>query len=133
VLVGLYGLFALAAGARATVQLATRYSAAPIAYLLSAAAAVVYLGATIALIRGTDGARRFAMVCCGVELAGVLIVGTLSLTDRGAFPDDSVWSGFGRGYGFVPLVLPILGLLWLRSVGSHRSDSGNPGDPAIRE
>jgi hypothetical protein len=25
-----------------------------------------------------------------------------------------VWSDFGIGYGFVPVVLPILGLLWLR-------------------
>jgi hypothetical protein len=24
-----------------------------------------------------------------------------------------VWSGFGAGYGYVPLVLPFLGLWWL--------------------
>lgn len=115
VLVGLYALFALAAGARATVQLATRFDEAPVAYLLSALAAVIYLVATIGFIRGGTGGRRLAMVCCLVELAGVLTVGTLSLVARDVFPHDSVWSGFGRGYGFVPLVLPVLGLLWLRS------------------
>jgi hypothetical protein len=24
-----------------------------------------------------------------------------------------VWSLFGRGYGFIPLLLPVLGLVWL--------------------
>jgi hypothetical protein len=118
VLVGLYGLFALAAGARAAVQLATDFSAAPVAYLLSALAAVIYLVATIGLVRGGAGGRRTAMIACSVELLGVLVVGTLSLTDRAAFPDATVWSVYGKGYGFVPLVLPVLGLLWLR----HQSE-----------
>ena len=114
VLVGLYGLFAVAAGARAAVQLATDFSAAPVAYLLSALAAVIYLVATIGLVRGGPGGRRTALIACSVELLGVLVVGTLSLTDRAAFPDATVWSVYGKGYGFVPLVLPVLGLLWLR-------------------
>jgi hypothetical protein len=114
VLVALYGLFTVAAGARAGVQIATDFAAAPVAYLLSALSAVVYLVATIGLVRGGRGGRRTALVACSVELAGVLVVGTLSLADRAAFPDATVWSVFGRGYGFVPLVLPVLGLLWLR-------------------
>jgi hypothetical protein len=44
----------------------------------------------------------------------VLAVGTLSLTHPDLFAHNSVWSYFGLGYGFVPLVLPIWGLLWLR-------------------
>lgn len=115
VLVGLYALFALSAGARATVQLATQFADAPLAYLLSALAAVIYLVATIGFLRGGPGGRRLAMICCGVELVGVLAVGTASLVDPDAFPHATVWSGFGRGYGFVPLVLPVLGLLWLRA------------------
>jgi hypothetical protein len=114
VLVALYGVFALAAGARAAVQLATQFDEAPLAYLLSALAAAVYVAATIGLARGGRGGRRTALVACAVELAGVLVVGTLSLADPAAFPDDTVWSGYGSGYGFVPLVLPVLGLLWLR-------------------
>jgi cytochrome bd-type quinol oxidase subunit 2 len=119
VLVGLYGLFALAAGARAGVQIATRFDEAPLAYLLSALAAVIYLVATIGFLRGGPGGRRLAMVCCGIELAGVLVVGTLSVFAPEVFPDETVWSGYGRGYGFVPLVLPVLGLLWLRSTASR--------------
>ena len=119
VLVALYGVFALAAGARAGVQLATQFDEAPLAYLLSALAAAVYLAATIGLARGGRGGRRTALVACAVELAGVLVVGTLSLADPAAFPDDTVWSGYGSGYGFIPLVLPVLGLLWLR----HRSEA----------
>ena len=110
VLVALYSLFALAAGARAAVQLATRLDVAPFAYALSAAAAAVYLLAALAIAHGR---RRLALGTCGVELAGVLVVGTLTLADRGLFADDTVGSGYGSGYGYVPLVLPVLGLLYL--------------------
>jgi hypothetical protein len=114
VLVAVYAVFALAAGARAAVQLSTRFDEAPVAYLLSALAAVVYIAATVGLARGGRGGRRLAFVAITTELVGVLVVGTLSLLDRAAFPDETVWSGYGRGYGFVPLVLPVLGLLLLR-------------------
>ena len=101
VLVALYGVFALAAGARAAVQIATRFAEAPVAYLLSALAAAIYVVATVGLLRGGTGGRRTALIAISVELAGVLVVGTLSLTDRAAFPDETVWSAYGRGYGFV--------------------------------
>ena len=113
-LIACYAFFALAAGARAGWQLATRFGEAPAAYLLSLLAAVLYLVAAVALARSGPTARRVALVCCAVELAGVLSVGTASLAVPGAFPRASVWSGFGIGYAFVPLVLPVLGLLWLR-------------------
>ena len=113
-LVALYALFALAAGARATVQLATRFSEAPVADLLSGLAAAVSVVATVALRRGGRSGGRTALAAISVELAGVLIVGTLSLVDPADFPDETVWSAYGRGYAFVPLVLPLLGLEWLR-------------------
>ena len=127
VLVALYGTFALAAGARASVQLATQFDEAPVAYLLSAFSAVVYLVATIGLARGGRGGRRTAVVAVLVELVGVLVVGTLSLLDRQAFPDATVWSVYGQGYGFIPLVLPVLGLLWLRDLAEL--DAGPPDEP----
>ncbi|MEO3814554.1 hypothetical protein ABGB17_36620 [Sphaerisporangium sp. B11E5] len=110
VLVAVYGLFALAAGARAAVQLSTRFAEAPLAYVLSALAAAVYVVLTVALARG---ARRTALAACAVELAGVLVVGTLSVFDPAAFPHATVWSGYGSGYGFIPLVLPVIGLFWI--------------------
>src|SRR5882757_7423867 len=113
-LVAVYALFALSASARAGVQIATNFGHAPVAYLLSAFAAVVYILATVTLIVGTPTARRIAVVSCSVELVGVLAVGTWSLADPATFPDATVWSGYGSGYGFVPLILPVLGLLWLR-------------------
>jgi cytochrome bd-type quinol oxidase subunit 2 len=125
VLVAVYGTFALAAGARAAVQLATRFSEAPVAYLLSAFAAVVYVVATVGLARGARG-RRTAFAAIAVELVGVLVVGTLSLLDPAAFPDETVWSAYGRGYYFVPLVLPVLGLLQLRRAGRQRADQKSP-------
>lgn len=116
VLIAVYAIFALAATARSAVQLGTRFDQAPLAYLLSAVAAAVYLLATVTLARGGRLAQRVAVVSCTVELVGVLVVGTLSLVVPGVFPDATVWSAYGAGYGFVPLVLPPLGLLWLRRV-----------------
>ena len=112
-LVALYGTFALAAGARAAVQLTTRFDEAPLAYLLSALAAVVYVVATAGLVRGGRSGRRTALGAITIELVGVLVVGTLSLADPAAFPDETVWSAYGRGYFFVPLALPVLGLVFL--------------------
>lgn len=112
-LVVIYAIFAIGATSRSLVQLATRFDEAPVAYLLSAVAAVVYIVATIALALGERG-RRVATITIAFELAGVLIVGTLSLLDPGLFPRATVWSAFGMGYLFIPLILPILGLWWLR-------------------
>ena len=97
VLVFVYGVFAVAATGRSLVQLGTDAEAAPFAYTLSLVAAVIYLVATTCL------------------LLGVLVIGTLSYVDTDLFPDRTVWSHFGQGYGFLPLVLPFLGLAWLRS------------------
>ena len=119
VLVALYGVFAVAAVSRAAVQIATRFSEAPLAYALSGFAGVVYVVATLGLGRTGWGWRRAAWVACTVELLGVLTVGTLSLADARAFPDSTVWSAYGRGYGFVPLVLPVLGLVYLRRESRH--------------
>jgi cytochrome bd-type quinol oxidase subunit 2 len=113
VLVAIYGIFALAATARASVQLITRYEEAPLAYLLSAVAGLIYIVATITLARGTRTSRRVALVAIIIELVGVVTVGTLSIVDPAAFPRATVWSVYGIGYGFVPLLLPILGLAWL--------------------
>jgi hypothetical protein len=29
-------------------------------------------------------------------------------------PDETVWSRFGAGYGYLPLALPVAALVWLR-------------------
>lgn len=115
VLLVVYVVFAISAGARALYQIAVQFERAPEAYLLSAFAAAVYLVAAVALGRG---ARRVALVAVVIELVGVLGIGTLSLLRPQDFPDPTVWSDFGIGYGFVPVVLPVLGLLWLRRARS---------------
>jgi hypothetical protein len=118
VLLFVYGIFALSASARALVQIITKFSDAPLAYLLSALAGLVYIAATVGLALGGARGRRIALTSCSVELLGVLIVGTLSIADKVAFPDDTVWSKYGSGYGYVPLVLPFVGLWW---VWRHRA------------
>ncbi|MCE0765614.1 hypothetical protein LWC35_22295 [Pseudonocardia kujensis] len=118
VLIAVYAIFALSATARAGVQIATKFSEAPVAYLLSGLAGVVYVLATIGLAGRSPGHRRLAWGAVVFELVGVLVVGTLTVFDTGDFPDDTVWSVYGRGYGFIPLVLPFIGLWWLRRTSS---------------
>ncbi|KZE90131.1 hypothetical protein AVP41_01541 [Microbacterium sp. TNHR37B] len=123
VLVVVYAIMALAATGRSFVQIVQDFSAAPVAYLLSAAAAVVYILATVALVK--SGSRAWyvvAWVAICFELAGVVVVGTLSLVVPELFAHDAtVWSGFGYGYFWVPLVLPVLGLWWLARGGRETS------------
>lgn len=109
-IIAIYGIFALAASARSLYQLATKFDEAPLAYSLSALSAVVYILATIALAKGLTELATYALV---FELAGVLIVGTLSILLPEGFRHASVWSLYGAGYACVPLLLPIWGLWWL--------------------
>lgn len=112
-LIAVYGVFALSATARASFQLITKFEEAPLAYSLSAISALVYVVATLALAKG-ERWRTLAYVTVGFELVGVLAVGFLSLLVPELFAHPSVWSLFGAGYAFIPLALPILGLIWLR-------------------
>ncbi len=114
-LIAVYAVFAVSASARAIYQLLRKFDEAPIAYSLSALAAVVYVVATIALAK--SHLRKTALITVSFELVGVLSVGVLSYTHPELFAHPSVWSKFGQGYGYVPLLLPILGLLWLRKTG----------------
>ncbi len=119
VLVAVYAVFAVAATSRAAVQIATRFDEAPVAYALSGFSAVVYLLATVGLAGRGPAARRLATAACTVELVGVLVVGTVSLVVPSQFPRATVWSAYGYGYLFIPLVLPVLGLWWLRRTAAR--------------
>jgi len=129
VLVAVYAVLAIAATGRSVFQIIDRFHEAPVAFVLSASAGAIYVVATIAL-----GARlrRLALITISIELAGVLVVGTLSLLAPALLGlhsldpfgrDSTVWSAYGAGYLLVPLVLPVLGLLYLRG-GSARRVTG---------
>ena len=140
VLIAVYGLLALAATGRSVFQILDDFDQAPVAYALSALAAVVYIVATVALIVPGDTWYRVAWITIGFEFVGVIVVGLLSIFDPVLFPAKTVWSMFGRGYGFVPLVLPVLGMVWLylrrprttvpMSSGTASSETPAPGTTA---
>ncbi|MER7828654.1 hypothetical protein [Streptomyces sp. NPDC095602] len=113
-LVWLYGVMSVGAVSRSVYEIATRFDEAPLPYALSAVAAVVYVFITYTLVRGGETARRAAFACCAAELVGVLTVGTWTVLDPAAFPDSTVWSQFGYGYVFIPVLLPVTGMMWLR-------------------
>ncbi|MFM9919859.1 hypothetical protein [Lacisediminihabitans sp. H27-G8] len=124
VLVAVYGILALAATGRSVFQIIDRFSEAPLAFSLSALSAVVYILATIALVAPGAAWYRVARLTIGFELIGVLVVGTISLVAPGLLGlhsinpfgrEATVWSAYGLGYLLIPLVLPVLGLLYLRS------------------
>ncbi len=125
VLVVVYAVMALAATGRSFVQIVERFDEAPLAYSLSAGAAVVYVLATLALVlAGSRTWYRIAWIAIAFELVGVLVVGTLSLVVPEHFQHPSVWSVYGYGYLFIPLVLPFVGLWWLTT---HRPASSRVG------
>ena len=112
-LVAVYAVFALSATGRSSAQLLTKADEAPIPYALSAVAALVYVAATLGLARKVPRAATVAWVAVLVELVGVLVVGTVSVLRPEWFADATVWSEFGSGYAYLPLVLPVLGVVWL--------------------
>ena len=128
VLVAVYAVFAISALGRSTVQLATKAEEAPVPYVLSALAALVYVAATLGLAEAVPRSRQVAWVAVVVELVGVLAVGTVSVLRPAWFPDATVWSTFGQGYGYLPVVLPLLGIAWLLRAARGRA----PAPPAAR-
>ncbi|MBM9467626.1 hypothetical protein JL106_10080 [Nakamurella sp. YIM 132084] len=129
-LIALYAVFALAATARAVVQIAVQFDEAPLAYALSLFSGLVYIAATVGLVTHRPWSRPLAWGACAIELVGVITIGIASIVDPQAFPHDTVWSRFGSGYGYIPLLLPVLGLLWLRysrpGAEHGRSDDRSP-------
>ncbi|MCT1367863.1 hypothetical protein [Kocuria massiliensis] len=113
ILVAIYAVFSLSAGARALYQIVAKFDAAPVSFILSGVAAAIYIVATISLARRGLNSYWAAVWAIVVEFLGVIAVGIFSLVRPELFPLASVWSHFGAGYGYVPLVLPIVGLLWL--------------------
>jgi hypothetical protein len=117
-----YGVLAVAATGRSAYQISTKFHQAPTAYTLSGVAALIYVAALVAIIRQ---ARIVAVIACSIEFVGVVTVGTWSYAAPHDFPDTTVWSGYGSGYGYLPAVLPILALIWLRKVAQRtRTASG---------
>lgn len=116
VLIAAYAVFAVSSGARAFSQIVTKFDVAPVAYSLSLVAALVYLLATLAFRKPGRTWFWVAVAACTFELVGVLGVGLWTYLDPDLFADATVWSHFGQGYGFVPLVLPFVGMWWLKHV-----------------
>jgi hypothetical protein len=122
-LIAVYAVFAVSATARALFQILTKFEEAPLAYSLSLLSAMIYILATVSLAKTGKTWRKVATYSVAFELVGVLTVGSLSFLVPELFAHASVWSGFGSGYGFLPLALPILGLVWINRSGKGNSSA----------
>ena len=140
-LVLVYGVFALSATARAAVQIATKFDEAPLAYVLSALAAVVYVCATVGLARSGPGARRLATVAVTTGALGVLtwlpslvvvavpagmvrgivtLLQATAVTDRWGARDYGTLSGvLAAPLTFTTAVAPFLGAALAVLLGSY--------------
>ena len=112
-LVVVYAVFTLSAGARSLYQVMRKFDEAPLSITLSAISALIYLVATIALAKKGEGAWKVSLGAVGIEMVGVILVGIFSYIQPQHFELASVWSHFGSGYGYIPLILPMVGLWWL--------------------
>jgi hypothetical protein len=122
-LIAVYAVFAVSATARALFQILTKFEEAPLAYSLSLLSAMIYILATVSLAKSGKTWRKVATYSVAFELVGVVSIGSLSFVVPELFAHSSVWSGFGSGYGFLPLALPILGLVWINRSGKGNSSA----------
>jgi hypothetical protein len=107
-----YGLWAVAALSRAGYQYLVRRPDDFTPTHISLFVGALYVLIIIALRRRSPHAWWSALLLLWVELLGVLLVGTIDVLWQ-PFPYSSVWSAYGAGYLFMPLVLPLAGLVWL--------------------
>jgi hypothetical protein len=114
--IAVYGVFAISATVRAVYQLVRRYDEAPLAYWLSLFSALIYIAATYALAKNLTLLARNTLI---FELVGVISIGSMSVFVPEIFAHPTVWSFFGMGYGFIPLILPIFGLWWISTRGGR--------------
>lgn len=121
ILVVIYAVFTLSAGARSLYQVIRKFDEAPLSIGLSALSALIYLVATIALAKKGEGAWKVSLIAVGIEMVGVILVGIFSYLQPQHFELASVWSHFGSGYGYIPLVLPMVGLWWLYRTNPART------------
>ncbi|MDQ1702243.1 MAG: hypothetical protein QOF57_1495 [Frankiaceae bacterium] len=124
VLITIYAILALGATARSITELISKYHVAPLAYWLSLFSGVVYILATYGLASRRPSSWRLAVVTITIEAIGVLVIGTWSVVHHASFPKTTVWSDFGAQYGGIPLVLPFVGLWWLRRTRADRVTAG---------
>lgn len=135
ILVMVYAVFALSSFARSLYQILVHFDKAPLAYLLSGFAAAVYIVATLSLARAGRIAWFVSLVAVGIELLGVIAIGLWTVLDPQLFADDTVWSRFGAGYGYIPLLLPLIGMAWLlthRPVTAAAAGAGGTGRTPVQ-
>lgn len=107
-----YGLWAVAALSRALYQYVFRHPPSFVPTHISALVGALYVAIIVGLGRRGRGWWWLTLALLLAELAGVLVVGTIDVIWH-PFPYATVWSGYGAGYVFVPLVLPLAGLWWM--------------------
>lgn len=109
----LFWLFGLLTAVPALVAL-IRATDTPIGpRLIAVLAGLVYLVIAVGITHNGRKMRFIAWAATTVALVGSLITGLFELGTDHAAAVTSAWSRFGADYWYVPLVLPLIGFVWL--------------------
>jgi hypothetical protein len=107
-----YALWSFSALGRSSYEYLFKRPTTYIPAHLSTFVGLLYILIIVGLRRRSPRWWRLTLALLIVELAGVLIVGTIDVVWR-PFPYATVWSNYGVGYFFMPLLLPFAGLWWM--------------------
>jgi hypothetical protein len=107
-----YGLWSFSALGRSSYKYLFKHPATFVPAHLSTFVGVLYIFIIVGLRKRTPRWWWITLGLLVVELAGVLVVGKIDVIWR-PFPYATVWSNYGIGYFFMPLVLPFVGLWWM--------------------
>lgn len=81
--------------------------------LVALVAGLVYLLAALALTHNGRRMRMIGWASVSVEAIGPVLVGVLGVGVPQLSDPRSPWGAFGADYWYIPLVLPVVGLVWL--------------------
>lgn len=113
IVLAVYWIFGLVTSAIAVVDLVNHGQGALGPRFVSLLGGLVYLVAAAAL---THNGRRMRVVgwsCVVVELLGPIIVGLVGLGIPEVSGARSVWADFGADFWYLPIAIPVVGLVWL--------------------
>lgn len=81
--------------------------------LVSVIAALGYIVAAVSLTHNGRRMRVLAWTAIGFEITGVIVTGLIGMEVKEIGEIRNIWANFGAQYGFLPMLVPLVSLVWL--------------------